>query len=194
MKQAILLLLALALCVETVLWMPKLSTGTSNEYMTSWLTIAGMIVAIATLSQVVFAVVAYVESATLQRQIRELHSATQQQHDVHREEINQLSEIYYGTAKAAIAGLMEAFHYSDRGPIFEIAMRNLKDAQINVDLAHGTYLSLWGAMQNAFKLDRKRFLELEPQIWERSNLLAQNDRERVRKDFKKLKAEVLKRI
>jgi len=174
-----------------VLLLIACASDLTNDYLTGWLAIAGILVAVSALSQVIFAVVAYLESAALRNQIESLRVKAVEAHENSLEQLQTLKRAFYDAAKASIAGLMESLSYGAQGQSFRIAMNNLKLAQMNVDLAHGTYLSLWSAMQNAFKLDKRCFLELESDIVQRSQALCKAERDRILKEFKGLKVQAL---
>src|ERR1051325_1287719 len=180
-------ILALVVCTFFVACLILLTGSISVDYSTAWLGVAGVIVAVAALSQVIFAVVVYFESVTLRYQMERLHKEATQQHENNHAQIQKYKDAFHDAAKASIIGLMEALTYSERGEGFQAAMKQLKLAQINIEIAHGTYITLWSAMQNSFKLSKKHFLNLEAELWERASQLPQGDRERIRKEYGKLK-------
>lgn len=193
MRNLIYAILALIICAISVYCLVSVTGCLSVDYTTAWLGIAAAIVAVSAMSQLVFAVVVYFESVTLKAQMEALRKNFSLQHEDNIIQIQRYKDAFHEAAKASITGLMEALSYSnkeERG--FQIAMNNLKRSQINIELAHGTYQSLWSAMQNAYKLSKRLFLELEPELSEKSFMLSQNEKKRIREAYKKLKAEAIK--
>jgi len=74
---------------------------------------------------------------------------------------------------------------------FKIGLNHLQVAQIDIDLAKGTRDSLSMALQNAFKLSQKYFLEMEPKVWSKTAALSQREKEEVRKYYLSLKEVLL---
>lgn len=193
MKALAFFLILVGVCVLALLVLAKVSGPKPEDFSLTWLGVAALLVAVATLSQVVFAVITYLEGVTLRHQIEEVQGKLDRHREQNLKQIQGYKDAFYHTARASVAALMEVFTYSDPSPHRENALKGLRIAQMNADLAHGTYPSLWSAMQTAFQLDKKRFMDLECEIWECSSLLAREESDRIRGEYKKLKQNILKR-
>ena len=86
---------------------------------------------------------------------------------------------------------MEAFNNYQDDRSFRTAMENLKQAQIHIDLAHGSPTSLRLAIQNSFKGSPSRFLELNDVVWERTECLDSTERDAVRNFYRDLRKMIL---
>jgi hypothetical protein len=160
----------------------------------TWLAAAGVVVGLSALSQVIFAVVAYMESATLRNQLESFRIQATSEHSRRMLEIGSLRDLFYKSTKEAVGALLEVFmHPVDGEAQFEEVARRLQLARISADLAHGHYTSLWSAMQTAYKCDKRRFLQLEPEIYTASESLDGEWRARLRSEYKSLKTLVLEK-
>lgn len=165
---------------------------TKSSGMSEWLTVAGFIVTVSALSQVAFAVVAYVEAATLREKVQEVTNALERLKHKNTESLQSLNSAYCIAARASIQAMMTAMMSLDPGERYDAAMSNLRLAQIEVDLANGTYPSLWSAIQNCLKLGKNNFIELQERIWDRSRCLLPEEKKRIRSDYKSILKNILK--
>jgi hypothetical protein len=77
---------------------------------------------------------------------------------------------------------------------FRVGMNCLRFAEIEIHLARATEDSLKEAIQNAFKISRRCFLEMESAIWDKTESMKSEGKKAVRTYYSNLKSIILDRL
>jgi hypothetical protein len=155
------------------------------------LAVASAIISVATLASIAFAVVVYMESTILSKRVEDAEQAAEKYHGQVMREMEYLRNVYYELAKTSVRGLRASFMAIPTGEHFKKAMLHLRVAEIDIHLAYGTFDGLIKAIQGSFKQDKRRFLDIEADIWEKSALLEATKKELIRKYYLALKKRAL---
>lgn len=185
--------LFVAICILIFALLP----GTAYSNSIDVLEFASLVVSAAALASVVFAVVTYMESVVLRSRVEFLKADFDQRHAAAVRDLKALANLqreqYYQLSLASLAGLFQTMmsmpiHEQE---IYKASIRNFQLAEISMHLSYASYLSIFKAMEGAYKLDKRRFLRMEREVWEKSADLPAEERDRIREHYRRLKEKIL---
>ena len=181
-------IVAITLCTVLMVFVINSVPGI-NE--TCLLNFTAIIISVATLSSINFAVVNYIESTVLSKRVKEAKNTAQKQHAQALSDLQSIRNIYCEVARISFKGILETFMSMQPGPNYEKAIKNLVIAEININLAHGTQDSLLRAIEATYKYDKRRFLDMESQIWDKAKYMQKEESQKVKEYYLVLKKRVL---
>jgi hypothetical protein len=179
---------AVAICIAYIVWV---TVNVSEGIESISLTVASVIVSAATLASIAFAVVIYLESTVLSKRVDDAKKEAQQDREKIIHEMQYLRNVYYELAKTSVKGLRASFMSLPSGDPYKKAMIDLRVAEIDIHLAYGTYDGLIKAIQGSFKHNKRQFLDIEAELWEKSKLLEESKKQVVRQYYLALKKRLL---
>lgn len=186
MRNLIYTVIALLICAAFTFVLIECLQSPGSEAAGSWLAVAGLIVTASALSQIVFAVVAYMESAALRTQIRDAHHELSQVRVGYESAMRAINLSHYDSCTAWMKAVMTSLHHLAPSEGFEPAMHQLRKSQIEIELAHGSCESLWRAMESATKLGKKYLLEIQDVVIDKARLLDSESEQSIRKQLRVL--------
>jgi hypothetical protein len=134
-----------------LVWIECLGSSADPKPTPEWLDIASVLVSVATLVSIIFAVLTYIEGNVLRNTAKEARAAVVEEEARAKREIIGLNQVYYECAIAGLAAQREVLMCSPANPAFTEALNALRDAEISIEIALGNYTSLCRAMEVAFK-------------------------------------------
>lgn len=155
------------------------------------LNFTAIIISVATLASISFAVVIYMESSVLSKRIDDAKEEAKNQQQQALSEFRCIRNMYFDLAKSSFEGLLTTFMSLEAGAAYRKAVKDLRMAWIDINLVHGTCDGQLAAIQAAFKYNKRRFLDIEVIIWEKTEQMEKEESQKVRKYYLALKKKVL---
>ena len=194
MRGAIYALVAFTFLVAFLLWAFHLGSQVDSAPVPAWVAFCAMIVSVATLSSIAFAVITYLETSVLRVRIESAKKEIENHGVMTREQIDEVRRTFFAIADQTLKALQESPLTSGDSVALKTVDHNLMAARIGLCLALGTKESIQQAAKVALEISYRRFLDLEPDIWAKSAELPPSDRDSVRGHYQRVKELVLNSI
>lgn len=186
--------LLMLICGAYLIYLGRLGVVVKERASSEFLTVSSTLVSVATLASIVFAVLIFLETTFLSYRVEEASKKAREEHAKVLQEISSLRDTYYSLALKSIEGLHSAFMAMPSSDEYKAVIRNLRATLIDVHFQSGTYLGLLHGIEGMFKYNRRRFLEIESDLWEKTVSLDESKRTEVRKFYLGLKQQLLNRL
>ena len=153
---------------------------------------ASMLVSVATLASIAFAVIVYLESAVLRTRVEQAIKEVARDKEGALRALKGYRRGTYEIARNTIRSVLRvALLLPDEGASKGMVV-GLRDTVIDIGLQSGTAEGARQAMEESFKYNRRRFLEIERVLWTVTEEMDREDRERIRNDYVAFKRRILR--
>lgn len=187
MKVCIYIVVSIMFVGVTVVWVATLPFVTSQAPATNWLAIASILVSVATLASIAFAVILYTEGHFLRRLVEESGKRARKQHKKAMDDIETQRDASYEISLTCIKGLMRSFMHLPEDDIIKRIIAELCLSEIKIHLARETPESLVRAMKVSYQYHQDVFLDMQATMWEKSEVLEPVKRKLIRNLYLRLK-------
>jgi hypothetical protein len=178
--------------VACLSWVVRIPVAVQEAPDGEWLAVASVLVSVATLASIAFAVVVYFEARALRSLVDVVRGEVQQQRRETLQEVRDHRDAFYDVSLECVRALLHTFALQRSTASRKEIVSRLRLAEIKVHLSHGTRESLLAAIKLAYQYHPDMLLQMQGDIWERSSTFDKKQRESLRDYYLELRKPMLR--
>lgn len=183
--------LALAFVLGFIFWVGLCGRSVEWEPLSAWLEIGGILVGVCSIASISFAVVSFLSTHGIKTTAEEAAAILNKQRLELEQKIKEIQSEQYLASTIVLKSIVKAFMTLKSLPEFQSCIQQITRAEIEIHFSSGEKIGFMRAMELSFKLDSRRFFDMEKELWEKTNRMKSSEGAMLRSHYLELKENLL---